>query len=280
MAALTAMAAASGSAGGSSGDEASASSASSAVGNQEEEGGGGGEPIGPESSLSPSPPKKPEDPQVTALKGEIEVLERELKARKRELASLRDSLDTLSRDGYARRVAEMENMRRARSSLNRNNKSSAAAAVVSEFVPALDRLVELRELHSESEFARQYGALAGALRSAMAELGVRDYGVGAGDRVRADRAEVVDRVHSDEVAKGCVVEVVSNQGLELDGNVVRRAKVVASLGPQVQEAAQAQEEERVRGEADAVGEGEPGGAAGTDEEEDGGGGGGGPPPNV
>jgi molecular chaperone GrpE (heat shock protein) len=266
-------------AGGSSGDEASpASSSSSAVGNQdEEEGGGGGvEPIGPESSLSPSPPKKPEDPQVAALKAEIEGLERELKARKRELGSLKDSLDLYSRDGYARRVAEMENMRRARSSLNRNSKSSAAAAVVSEFVPALDRLAELRDRHSESDFANQYGALAGALRSAMAELGVRDYIVGAGDRVLADRAEVVDRVYSDEVAKGCVVEVVANQGLELDGNVVRRAKVVASLGPRAQEAAQAQEEEEERVPAEAgaaAGEGEPGGTAGTDEEEDGGGGG-------
>lgn len=196
---------------------AAAAAASSAV-NDEKEG-------------DPSPLKKPEDPQVTALKDEIAELERELKARKRELSGLNDSLDLYSKDGYARRVAEMENMRRARSSLNRSNKSSAIATVVAEFVPALDRLTELRDIHSSSDFAKQYGALAGALRSSLGELGVQDFSVGVGDRVDAAKMEVVNQLQSPDVPQGCVIEVVHNNGLELQGNVVRRAQVVASLGP-------------------------------------------------
>lgn len=56
-----------------------------------------------------------EDPEVVALKQEIADLEKTLKARERDIQYNQEKLELYSKAGYARRVAEMENMRRARS---------------------------------------------------------------------------------------------------------------------------------------------------------------------
>jgi len=59
--------------------------------------------------------EKQEDPEVTELKQEIANLESALKARERDLMYQQEKLEEYSKGGYARRVAEMETMRRARS---------------------------------------------------------------------------------------------------------------------------------------------------------------------
>ena len=56
-----------------------------------------------------------EDPEITALKEEIASLETELKMVRRKVADVSDRADDFTQPGYARKVAEMENMRRARS---------------------------------------------------------------------------------------------------------------------------------------------------------------------
>ena len=56
-----------------------------------------------------------EDPEVVAIKEEIAKLESTLKDKRRELAYVSDKADEYTKSGYARKVAEMENMRRARS---------------------------------------------------------------------------------------------------------------------------------------------------------------------
>ena len=60
-------------------------------------------------------PEIQEDPEVTAIKEEIAQLESTLKEKRRELAYVSDKADEYTKSGYARKVAEMENMRRARS---------------------------------------------------------------------------------------------------------------------------------------------------------------------
>lgn len=55
-----------------------------------------------------------EDPEITALKAEIEALESTLKAKKSSLSYAQDQVEDYSKAGYARAVAEMENMRRVR----------------------------------------------------------------------------------------------------------------------------------------------------------------------
>jgi len=56
-----------------------------------------------------------EDPELKALKEEIAQLEQDLKNARRKVADVSDRADDFTKTGYARRVAEMENMRRARS---------------------------------------------------------------------------------------------------------------------------------------------------------------------
>ena len=60
------------------------------------------------------PEEIPEDPEITALKEDIKRLESELQQKRRDLAYTSDRADEYSQSGYARKVAEMENMRRAR----------------------------------------------------------------------------------------------------------------------------------------------------------------------
>jgi glucan-binding YG repeat protein len=56
-----------------------------------------------------------EDPEMVALKQEIANLESALKAKQNELSYQEEQLDYYSKAGYARKVAEMETMRRSRS---------------------------------------------------------------------------------------------------------------------------------------------------------------------
>lgn len=55
-----------------------------------------------------------EDPEVVTLKDEIKRLEDALKAKRLQVAETSDRADEMTKSGYARKVAEMENMRRAR----------------------------------------------------------------------------------------------------------------------------------------------------------------------
>jgi len=56
-----------------------------------------------------------EDPELKALKEEIASMEATLKEKRRQVASYSDRADDFTKTGYARKVAEMEMMRRARS---------------------------------------------------------------------------------------------------------------------------------------------------------------------
>jgi uncharacterized small protein (DUF1192 family) len=57
---------------------------------------------------------KEEDDHVAALKEEIKNLESELKGKKATLSRIEEDVDKYTKTGYARRVAQMEDMRRIR----------------------------------------------------------------------------------------------------------------------------------------------------------------------
>jgi uncharacterized small protein (DUF1192 family) len=58
--------------------------------------------------------KKEEEEHVAALKEEIKNLESELKGKKATLTRIEEDVDKYTKTGYARRVAQMEDMRRIR----------------------------------------------------------------------------------------------------------------------------------------------------------------------
>lgn len=178
--------------------------------------------------IEEDPPQ--EDPELVALKEEIAILEQKLKEKRRQSAAMGDSADEMSKAGYARKVAEMENMRRKRTMMQSSNKSTATASILADFLPVLDKLIELREAYGEDEFGRQYNALPGAMKTALVGLGVKEYAVSVGDKVDASRIIVVEAEHSDEYPVDTVIRPVAD-GLELEGNPIRMASCVASLGP-------------------------------------------------
>jgi len=108
---------------------------------------------------------------------------------------------------------------------------------LTQFLPVYDKLNELKAQYGEDAFGKQYNAL--GLQSSFASLGVTEFALALGDTVDASRMVVTESVHSDAAAANCVLEPLST-GLELDGNIVRMAECVASLGPEqppVEEAA-------------------------------------------
>jgi molecular chaperone GrpE (heat shock protein) len=114
--------------------------------------------------------------------------------------------------------------------LQSSNKFSATANVLKEFLHISDRLVELREKYNDDEFGQQYAALPGAMGTAFTQLGVTDFGVPAGSPIDPDRMIVVESAHSADHPKDTVLEALCG-GIELNGNVIRMAEVIASLGP-------------------------------------------------
>eukprot|EP00797_Seminavis_robusta_P011893 Sro190_g081840.1 n/a (270) ;mRNA; r:42602-43808 len=169
-----------------------------------------------------------EDPEVKALKDEIADLEKTLKEKKSQIQYLSDQTDTYSKAGYARKVAEMENMRRMRSSMASSNQETSVATVLRNFLPVKDILDKLQDKHSQDEFGKQYGALAGNFNTAMTQLGVSEYTATEGEPVDRTRYLVVEEELSPDVTESTVLRTLKN-GLELKGNVVRLAEVVAKI---------------------------------------------------
>lgn len=175
-----------------------------------------------------------EDPELTAIKEEIEALERTLKEKRRALRGTEDKADEYTKSGYARKVAEMENMRRARSMVASSNKKGAVASTLTEFLSVYDKLEELNADYSEDEFGKQYGALWTSMKKAYIDLGTTEYSAAPGESIDASRMTVLDSEHSEEQPVDTVLRPLRS-GMVLQGNMVRLAEVVASLGAEAKE---------------------------------------------
>lgn len=171
------------------------------------------------------------DPEVVELKAEIEDLEASLSSKRRKLREAQDAAELYTKAGYARKVAEMENMRRVRSMMQSSNKSAASANVLQEFLPVIRKLGELEGKYENDDFGKQYGAIYGAFKSCYAKLGVTEYSVTAGEKVDVSRVLVIDSEYSDEVPKDNIIRSLKD-GMELQGNVMEMAECVSSLGPE------------------------------------------------
>lgn len=95
----------------------------------------------------------------------------------------------------------------------------------------MDKLKELRAKYGEDDFGKQYNALPGTLMAGFSAMGVVEYSVSAGEPVDLDRMVVVGEEHSAELPVGTVIREIS-PGLQLEGNVIRMAECVTSLGPE------------------------------------------------
>lgn len=169
----------------------------------------------------------PEDPELTALKESIAALEATLADKKSKLQYELEKCEEYSKSGYARKVADMENMKRVRSNIASTTQSSATAAVLKNFLPIYDRFNTLKETYLGDEFGRKYSEI--NLQKTFSTMGVTDFNVEAGEAVNNFRMKVLESEVSTEQRKDSILRQVA-PGLELNGNVIRAALCVSSLG--------------------------------------------------
>lgn len=189
-----------------------------------------------------------EDPALTALKEEIAALEIELKTKRIKASNTQDLADDYTEKGYRRKCAEMDNMRRMRSQASSSDKMSSRARIVSNFIPILDSLKALEASYADNEFAQKYKALPRDFENCLIGLDVTEFTVEAGTVWNPLRCTAVKEEYSDDAAKGVILRVESS-GYEVQGNVVRPAGVVLSLGKEEEEKPEedssSEEEEKV-----------------------------------
>jgi molecular chaperone GrpE (heat shock protein) len=113
--------------------------------------------------------------------------------------------------------------------LQSSNKYASTAAVLTEFLPVLDTLGDLRDQYGHDAFGQQYNALPGAVKAGFVKMGTTEYTATVGAALDAARMTVIETVHDDVAPKDTVLQCV-HPGLELQGNVIRPCLVVSSLG--------------------------------------------------
>ena len=105
-----------------------------------------------------------------------------------------------------------------------------------------DKLNTLKDTHSGDEFGSKYSEL--NLQQTFATMGVTEFNVEAGESVNNFRMRVLESEVSTEHPEDTVLRQVA-PGMELDGNVIRAAMCVSSVGPEeeVEESAEGEEGE-------------------------------------
>eukprot|EP00567_Pseudictyota_dubia_P009459 CAMPEP_0197443612 /NCGR_PEP_ID=MMETSP1175-20131217/9313_1 /TAXON_ID=1003142 /ORGANISM="Triceratium dubium, Strain CCMP147" /LENGTH=134 /DNA_ID=CAMNT_0042974273 /DNA_START=1 /DNA_END=401 /DNA_ORIENTATION=- len=132
-----------------------------------------------------------------------------------------------------RKVAEMDQIRKTRGEAFKSNKFTANANILQQFLPVLDELTNLDSRFEGNEAAKSYSALRGSFSSALTSLGAAEFTAEVGGVYDVRRHESVREEYSDDIAEGAVLEPVA-MGMEIEGNVMRRAQVAVSLGSEAE----------------------------------------------
>lgn len=115
--------------------------------------------------------------------------------------------------------------------MNSSSKSSATATILADFLPVYQKMDELKNKYSSDDFGSKYGGL--SIATSFEKMGVREFSVLEGEIVEGNRVTVIDREYSN-FDKDIVIRQ-TNPGMELDGNVIRAAECIASLGREGEE---------------------------------------------
>ena len=113
--------------------------------------------------------------------------------------------------------------------LQSSNKYTATAAILTEFLPAMDDLYALKGRYETNEFGKMYNALPDAIRSGYTSMGCTEYSIDTNAIFDTNRMISIGTEPSTTVPKDGVVLTVK-PGIELHGNIVRLAQVVTSVG--------------------------------------------------
>lgn len=180
-----------------------------------------------------------ENPEVTAMKEEISNLEGNLNTLRRTYSNLKEAAENYSEKGYLRKCAEMDNTRRRRESFSSDDRVRSRASAVKNFIPVLDKLQELSQKYEEVDFAKPYNALGSNFRNSFTELNVVEFEMKSNEIADPNKVKRISEEYSDEYAKGTVIHQ-EKSGLELQGNVIKLAECVVSLGSEKEAIAEAE----------------------------------------
>lgn len=171
----------------------------------------------------------PTNTELQSLQEEISQLQSSIHRQRRELSTLDALAEEYSSKGYARKVASLDSRRNRRRRVHDSHKYTAMAKTVHQFVPALNRLLELKDIYADHVFAKNYEALSIDMQKCLHDLGVEEADVSVGDCVN-ECMNVVEEVEDElgTVDETCVVEVLK-KGYILKGNVVRLADVTVKV---------------------------------------------------
>ena len=116
-----------------------------------------------------------------------------------------------------------------------SNTAGSVASTVVEFLPILDKLEDFNNLYVNDDYGKQYSALLTSLKQALTDLNVVDYTVSVGEPVDLGRMVVMETqaatattIEGGGTTEDSVVLECLRPGLELEGNIVRCAQVIAS----------------------------------------------------
>ena len=113
--------------------------------------------------------------------------------------------------------------------LQSSNKYTATAAILTEFLPALDALNSMKERYEANEFGKMYNALPDAVRSGFTSMGCTEYSIETNAIYDPNRMTIIDSEPSTTLPKDCIIRTIV-PGMELQGNIIRLATVVTSSG--------------------------------------------------
>ena len=110
--------------------------------------------------------------------------------------------------------------------MNSSSKSNALAGVLRDFLPVYDRMDSLKEKYINDEFGSKFGGL--SLGPTFTKMGVKEFSVQPGASIDLIRMNVVGTEYSEAVKDTVIRQVMP--GMELEGNVIRSAACILSLG--------------------------------------------------
>lgn len=173
-----------------------------------------------------------EDPEVVELKENIAKLEVQLRAKRVSLSQVQDEAEQYSREGYARKIADIETERKMLDGLLKNAEVVGIANVVQQFIPIYESLESLTETYAGNKFGEMYAPLASSFKEVLMSemgLGITEIEQAVGEPLNTLTTTSIRKEYSSEYEKGTVIEIVK-PGLGLKGNVIKFAEAVESLG--------------------------------------------------
>eukprot|EP00903_Cladosiphon_okamuranus_P016409 g15130.t1 len=216
---------------------------------------------------------------MAEVKQQIQDLEKELLAEENKLRDAQDSIQEKGQMGFLRMAAQVDNFRKTSGLGTGDYEADAKAAVLKAMLPAFEPFEAAKdalktETENEVKFNNSYQALYRQLKDVYTKIGATDFFGVVGEKFVYSRHEKASEEHNPIMKEGMIIKCIS-PGVELKKNVIRKAVVVVSLGPEKKEEEKAGDKDdgeegapaAAASAAAAAGEaegGEPGGSAGSE----------------